>query len=578
MNASYTPARRLSSVVMAVLFVCATLGGSIGNPTPADAAPLVHWGYYVTYAKDSYTALLANMGAYTMVSPYYFAIQKDGTIKSFDEPETNQILRQNRVKIVPMVKNDAHNAEFTPFINTPEAREKLASTIADLVVPRNYDGINVDIEDVVPADRPYLTDLMSRIAAKVRPSGKLITQAVVGKAQDSKGGYGGAFDYAALAPSVDYVLLMAYDYHYAGGDPGPVAPIDWVRDVAKFAASTFGAQKSLLGVPLYGYDWNITTGGTAKAITYNNALTRVQKPGAIRTLDPASQSEVVRYTDEDGNKHEAWFESAATFDAKLKVVKEVGIAGFGTWRIGQEDPGVYDVLRRGDTPAARVASTGDTTPSHTYFAETGHNLSNALKAFYDSNGGLARFGLPLTEEFTERNPADDKVYTVQYFERARMEYHSDTASVALGTLGTEIFNSRYPGNSPAAAPVAASGSPVAGTPGIAGSASVGTGTAGSLGSPANSPVSAAAATGDKRYFPETRHTLGSAFRQYWEATPNGLGIFGYPISEELTENGKTVQYFQRVRLELNAAATTPETKVQVGLLGSEVLRVRGWVQ
>ena len=187
------------------------------------------------------------------------------------------MLRAARVKIVPMVKNARHNADFTPQIATPEARDKLAATIADLVVPRNYDGINIDFEDIRPEDRPLLTDTMARIAAKIRPSGKLVTQAIVGKASDSTTGYGGAFDYAALAPSVDLAVLMAYDYHYAGGDPGPVAPIGWVRDVTTYASQTFGASKVLLGVPLYGYDWDLTSGGMAKAVTYAQALDRVEK-------------------------------------------------------------------------------------------------------------------------------------------------------------------------------------------------------------------------------------------------------------------------------------------------------------
>ena len=69
-----------------------------------------------------------------------------------------------------------------PQIATPEARDKLAATIADLVVPRNYDGINIDFEDIRPKDRPLLTDTMSRIAAINRHFCKLVTQAIVGKA------------------------------------------------------------------------------------------------------------------------------------------------------------------------------------------------------------------------------------------------------------------------------------------------------------------------------------------------------------------------------------------------------------
>ncbi|HEX2912846.1 MAG TPA: hypothetical protein VH186_18720 [Chloroflexia bacterium] len=77
-----------------------------------------------------------------------------------------------------------------------------------------------------------------------------------------------------------------------------------------------------------------------------------------------------------------------------------------------------------------------------YFNETGHSLAFGFKNYWDKNGGLAQFGFPITEEFQERNPTDGKTYTVQYFERARFEYHPEFAGtryeVLLGHLGWQL--------------------------------------------------------------------------------------------------------------------------------------------
>jgi len=87
-------------------------------------------------------------------------------------------------------------------------------------------------------------------------------------------------------------------------------------------------------------------------------------------------------------------------------------------------------------PAAPLA-TADTT----YAAPTQHNLGGAFRRWWDGNGGLARFGYPLSEEFREISAADGREYTVQYFERARFEYHPERAGtvdeVQLGQLGRE---------------------------------------------------------------------------------------------------------------------------------------------
>ena len=77
-------------------------------------------------------------------------------------------------------------------------------------------------------------------------------------------------------------------------------------------------------------------------------------------------------------------------------------------------------------------------------------------------------------------------------------------------------------------------------------------------------------------FPETGHTIAFGFKEYWAAN-GGLATFGYPISEEFTENGRTVQYFERARFEFNPNSDNPDYKVTLGLLGQEALERMGWL-
>src|SRR3954452_5797055 len=92
-----------------------------------------------------------------------------------------------------------------------------------------------------------------------------------------------------------------------------------------------------------------------------------------------------------------------------------------------------------------------------YFAETQHTVRGKFLEYWNSRGGLAQQGYPLTEEFQEQNKLDGKTYTVQYFERAVFELHPENQppfDVLLSQLGTFELNNRYPNKSnPAAAPV-----------------------------------------------------------------------------------------------------------------------------
>ncbi|HWQ11347.1 MAG TPA: VanW family protein [Roseiflexaceae bacterium] len=179
-------------------------------------------------------------------------------------------------------------------------------------------------------------------------------------------------------------------------------------------------------------------------------------------------------------------------------------------------------------PSAAPASAG----SFFYVAETGHNLGFGFRRFYDAGGGLAIFGLPLTESFVEDG------LRVQYFERARFELHPG-GRVALTRLGAELAAGRA--------------------------------------EPAFQWLATDPGTGG-RYFPESGHTLRGAFGAFWEQH-GALAIFGYPISEEFVEPGadgvpRLVQYFERARFELHPAPDGAGHVVQLGRLGSELLARR----
>ena len=90
-------------------------------------------------------------------------------------------------------------------------------------------------------------------------------------------------------------------------------------------------------------------------------------------------------------------------------------------------------------------------------------------------------------------------------------------------------------------------------------------------------------TESQRYFPETEHSLSLGFLSFWRSR-GGLDVFGYPISEEVDEpnddgSGRTytVQYFQRARFEYHPEHAGTPYEVQLGLLGDQTLRQKGWL-
>jgi hypothetical protein len=214
-------------------------------------------------------------------------------------------------------------------------------------------------------------------------------------------------------------------------------------------------------------------------------------------------------------------------------------------------------LRYSDETLPTVAAPQRNTGNNRYFAETKHNVSGRFLNYYQTHGlnlgeagttpreSLALFGYPLSEPFVELNPDTEELLEVQYFERARMEFHPRNQAmyaVLLGRLTVPALRARGTSEFP--------------------------------------PQDAPAANCNR--YAETGFDLCPPFREFWQAN-NGLMAFGFPITQARDEQSRTdgktyrTQYFERERLEYHPELRGTPYEILLGLLGTEELRVRGYL-
>jgi hypothetical protein len=193
---------------------------------------------------------------------------------------------------------------------------------------------------------------------------------------------------------------------------------------------------------------------------------------------------------------------------------------------------VATLLSVAPTNPSQVSAQGD---SRT-FPETGKTVKGKFLQYWNTHGGLAQQGFPISEEMQEVSETNGKTYTVQYFERAVFELHSELQApndVLLSLLGVFFYKQKY-------------------------------GAAGASGQVPNTSAGS-------QLFPETGKRVGGAFLQYWQSH-GGLAQQGFPISEQFVEvspvDGKsyTVQYFERAVFELHPELQAPNN-VLLSLLG-----------
>lgn len=358
--------------------------------TPRAEAKRAFLGYYVPYDPSSWATLEQHAASLDYVALQVASLDYCGNVSSRDDRTLLAFARARGLPVLASVFTSSGPLNHSVLTN-PSSTNNAVAQLVSYVVEAGYDGLDIDLEGVPAEDRAALTSFVARLSAALRERGKIVTMAVPAKTREVTTGWAGAYDYAALAPHLDLVVVMSYAYTTSSSAPGSTAPYDWVDRVAAYVASQFPPEKVLLGVAFYGYDWNTTSGGRARALRYPQAEALATAYGATIALDPATRSATFAYTAKAGDglpyeeslpplsheivvrqapacpltpptptpvprtptpsptpagpqAHVVWLENAASVAARLGIADRHGLRGVAAWRLGHEDPAVWPVV------------------------------------------------------------------------------------------------------------------------------------------------------------------------------------------------------------------------------------------
>jgi cellulose synthase/poly-beta-1,6-N-acetylglucosamine synthase-like glycosyltransferase/peptidoglycan/xylan/chitin deacetylase (PgdA/CDA1 family) len=151
------------------------------------------------------------------------------------------------------------------------------------------------------------------------------------------------WNYKAYAAASDYLILMAYDQHWAGSDAGPVAAQDWFEQKLISRMRDLDAAKTIIALGNYGYNWSDAT-KSADEVTFQEALISARDSSTAPTFDTAARNPYFEYDEEDQSHHRVWFLDAVTAFNEMRAASGYKPAGYGIWRLGSEDPSVWSIL------------------------------------------------------------------------------------------------------------------------------------------------------------------------------------------------------------------------------------------
>lgn len=230
----------------------------------------------------------------------------------------------------------------------------------ELVIENEYDGIDIDYENLPITDTEGFSAFIRELGTALHDHGKLLSVALHPKTTtEAKWSGPGAQDWVVMAQYADELKIMVYDFHWNSYHAGPIAPLDWLRDVLEYAATIPEAKgKIIIGLPLYGYDWGPE--GIAKTLTYNDTIklmTERNVYSASREHVDDSEDFCRFYPDNNephfqyqlkGATHTVYFQDGQAIEKRVAIVKEYPelVKGIAFWRLGGENPEMWAAVRK----------------------------------------------------------------------------------------------------------------------------------------------------------------------------------------------------------------------------------------
>lgn len=322
-----------------------------------------------------------HIGQFTSVMPFGFVVQNDGTIRdNFGLEATSSAAAQSLVaaahaagvRVVPTVMW-SNSAVMYRMLRSAKTRISLETRIAALAKANGFDGMDIDFENKTYETGPYFSLFLKGLYMRMGP--KWVYCAIEPRTPPSS-----AFDvipdqlqyvndYTVINKYCDRVEIMAYDQGTAdlrlnaaaGATPYvPVSDPQWVKKVITLASGFIDKKKLIIGVPTYGYEYELSRLPTAK---YSYALDWAFDPGYATTL--ASELGITPARNAAGElsfiytptstpqlanavptpDHIVWWSDASAVNDKIQLAKQLGVRGIAIFKIdGGEDPNLWSVL------------------------------------------------------------------------------------------------------------------------------------------------------------------------------------------------------------------------------------------
>lgn len=302
-------------------------------------------GYFIdgNGTRSSINSLQANSSKITGIGGFWYTFDESGAVYGRGNSQAFTSAHNAGIAVYPLIhniQNGYFNKKLANIVLSDKVRRKrLVEGTAALAHKDGAKGVVIDIENLYPSDRGIFEVYLTELKSAVGPDRDIIVAVPAKHRDDWTSSWSGAFDYTRVGKIADYLALMSYDQHTLGSGPGPVASIEWTEKVIRYTVERVPAQKVLLGLAGYGYQWK--NGKGHKAVTHPEVVNLSRNNNTETIWSTAHSSPLLSFVDAQGKRNEVWFENHNSLSTKLELVDRYSLGGVALWRLGQEDARIW---------------------------------------------------------------------------------------------------------------------------------------------------------------------------------------------------------------------------------------------
>lgn len=324
------------------------------KPQKAALAGKVVMAWQPTFEGYADLSKIEKVKGLNVAAPSWLAVTDEaGSVRNQADYRYVKEAHERGYQVWPLVTNSFDPDLTHVFLSEESARKNVIKQLVVYAALYEFDGINIDFENVYDSDRELLNVFVKELADAMRRLDLTVSIDVTVPSGVSQ--WSLCYDRRTLAEAVDFVMLMAYDEHWRTSPvSGSVASIGWVESGLARTLAEVPAHKLVLGVPFYMREWREDEAGGVQAKTMTMA--QAEAVLAQTGIEPMWLEESGQYyfeyqKENDAARYRVWQEEARSIGLKADLINKYHLAGVAAWRKGFEKPEIWDAIYEKLQPA-----------------------------------------------------------------------------------------------------------------------------------------------------------------------------------------------------------------------------------